>query len=155
MSTFIGNIDAKIDDKGRIFIPATYRRLLPENESKHIVMRRDTDNECLVLYPEHVWNAKVTELKEALDEWNPEDQLLLMQFMSDAQWLDIDSQGRVLLDKRNLQSIGAEKELVFVGMMDRFALWDKKKFSERRLPQADFAARLKNRMLDRQKPTNQ
>lgn len=151
MSTFIGNIDAKIDEKGRIFVPAVYRRLLPENENKRIVMRRDTDNACLVLYPEHVWNAKVTELKEALDEWNPDDQLLLMQFMSDAQWLDIDSQGRILLDKRNLQSINAEKELLFVGMMDRFAIWDKKTFTERRLPQADFASRLKARMADRNK----
>ena len=151
MSTFIGNIDAKIDEKGRIFIPAAYRRLLPDNENKRIVMRRDTDNACLVLYPEHVWNVKVTELKETLDEWNPDDQLLLMQFMSDAQWLDIDSQGRILLDKRNLQSINAEKELVFVGMMDRFAIWDKKTFTERRLPQADFASRLKARMADRNK----
>ena len=59
MQTFIGNIEAKLDEKGRIFVPAVYRKILAEEESKRIVMRRDTDNECLMFYPESVWNEKV------------------------------------------------------------------------------------------------
>ena len=84
MQTFIGNIEGRLDEKGRIFVPAVYRKILVEAESKRIVMRRDTDNECLMFYPEQVWNEKVEELRQALDEWNPEDQLTLSQFMADA-----------------------------------------------------------------------
>jgi MraZ protein len=51
MSTFVGNIDGRLDEKGRIFVPAAYRKILAENGSKRIVMRRDTDNECLMFYP--------------------------------------------------------------------------------------------------------
>ena len=58
MSTFVGNIDGRLDEKGRIFVPAAYRKILAENGSKRIVMRRDTDNECLIFYPELVWNEK-------------------------------------------------------------------------------------------------
>ena len=54
MSTFIGNIAIKADEKGRVFIPASYRKILVEIGSERIVMRRDTDNECLILYPEPV-----------------------------------------------------------------------------------------------------
>ena len=47
MNTFIGNIEARLDGKGRVFIPASYRKILAEMGSTHIVMRRDTDNECV------------------------------------------------------------------------------------------------------------
>ena len=60
MNTFIGNIEARLDGKGRVFIPANYRKILAEMGSTHIVMRRDTDNECVIFYPEHVWHKKVS-----------------------------------------------------------------------------------------------
>ena len=109
MSTFIGNIEARADEKGRIFVPAAYRKILNEAESKRIVMRRDTDNECLIFYPEQVWNEKVGQLRQALDEWDPEDQMLLMQFMSDAEFLDMDNQGRILLRFNALGSSSVPK----------------------------------------------
>ena len=146
MSTFIGNIEARSDQKGRIFIPATYRRLLTEAGGLRLIMRRDADNDCLVFYPEPVWNQKLEQLKQVLDEWNADDQLLLMQFVSEAERLDLDSQGRVLIQKRYLQSINAGNDLLFVGMMDRFALWDKATYESRRLSAADFASRLRERM---------
>ena len=85
MTTFIGNIEAKADVKGRIFIPASYRKHLPEGERERLVMRIDPNNACLILYPEGVWNRKVADFKEKLDEWNSDDQMLLMQFVSDAE----------------------------------------------------------------------
>lgn len=146
MSTFIGNIEAKLDEKGRIFIPAAYRKILSEQESRHIIMRRDTDNECLIFYPEQVWNEKVQALRLALDEWDPEDQLILMQFMSDAETLEMDNQGRVLLQKRTLEMIGAKENALFVGMLDRFALWAPDNFEDKRLSQSDLASRIRTRM---------
>ena len=110
-------------------------------------MRKDADNDCLVLYPESVWNKKLDDFKSKLDEWNADDQLLLMQFVSDAEWLEIDSQGRVLISKKYLQLIGIENsEVLFVGMMDRFAVWGKSKFESVKLTPVDFAARLKEKM---------
>lgn len=148
MSTFIGKYEAKADVKGRIFIPSAYRKLLPDGEREKVVMRKDAENECMILYPEHVWNAKVEQLKATLDEWNPADQMLLMQFVADAEWLDIDSQGRVLIAKRHLQSISVENsELLFVGMIDRFAVWGKNRYEQSKMSQIDFAKALKERTM--------
>ena len=146
MSTFIGNIEGRLDEKGRIFVPAVYRKILAEDESKRIVMRRDTDNECLMFYPESVWNEKVEQLRQTLDEWDPEDQLILMQFMADAEYLEMDGQGRILLQKKNLETIGAQQDVLFVGMLNRFALWAPEKFAEKRLSQTELAARLRAKM---------
>ncbi len=149
MSTFIGKYEAKADVKGRIFIPSAYRKLLPDGERERIVMRRDAENDCMIFYPEHVWNTKVEGLKANLDEWNPEDQMILMQFVSDAEWLDIDSQGRILIAKRHLQSIAVESsEVLFVGMIDRFAVWSKVRYEQVKMSQADFAKVLKQRMMN-------
>ncbi len=152
MSTFIGNIEVKADEKGRIFVPAGYRKILAEGDSRRIVMRRDTDNACLIFYPEQVWNEKVSALRNALDEWDPEDQLLLMQFMSDAEILEPDNQGRILLQKRNLeclndgQTTSDSNGLVFVGMYDRFALWKPEVYAAKKLDQKDLAERIRRRM---------
>ena len=143
MQTFIGNIEARLDEKGRIFVPASYRKILAESESKRIVMRRDTDNECLMFYPEHIWNEKVEQMRQVLDEWDPEDQLLLMQFMADAEFLEPDGQGRILLQKKNLETIGAQNDVLFVGMLNRFALWTPENFANKRLSQTELAARLR------------
>ncbi len=148
MSTFIGKYEAKADVKGRVFIPSVYRKLLPEADRERLVLRRDTDNDCLILYPVSVWNAKVEQLKSVLDEWNPDDQLLLMQFVSEAEWLDIDSQGRVLISRRHLQEIGVESfDMLFVGMIDRFALWGKPNYEKAGLSRQQVAALLKDKMM--------
>ena len=146
MLTFTGNIEARLDDKGRIFVPAGYRKILAEMNSKCLVMRRDTDNECLMFYPEQVWNEKVGALRAALDEWDPEDQLILMQFMADAEYMELDGQGRILLQKKNLETIGAQQDVLFVGMLNRFALWTPDNFAAKRLSQTELAARLRAKM---------
>lgn len=147
-STFIGHTEARLDDKGRIFIPAHYRRILAERESQRIVMRRDPDNACLIMYPEEVWNRKVGQLSASLNEWDAEDQMLLMQFVADAEWLEPDSQGRVLVPKRCLQQIGATGDMLVVGLMDRFAVWDRQTFEAKRLQGHDFAQRIRERMTN-------
>lgn len=147
MSTFIGKYEAKADTKGRVFIPSVYRKLLPDGQRDRVVVRKDPDTDCLVVYPESVWMTKVENLKSSLDEWDSEDQLLLMQFVSDAETIDIDSQGRILISKRFLQLIGIENnEVLFVGMMDRFAIWGKQRYDNTMLSASDFASRLKEKM---------
>lgn len=146
MNTFIGNIEARLDNKGRVFVPAQYRKILADMGSTHIIMRRDTDNACIMFYPEHVWQAKVRQLRDALDEWNPEDQLILMQFMSAAEILELDGQGRVLLQKKNLETIGAEQDILFVGMLDRIAIWNPNTYNEKQMSETILSTHIRERM---------
>ena len=152
-NTFIGRIPVKSDEKGRIFVPATFRRILKEMNSTRIIMRRDTDNECLIFYPEQVWNKKVNDLQQALDEWNADDQLILMQFMAEAECLETDTQGRVLITKPNLQLLGAKQDLLFVGMLDRFALWAADSFNAKCSNQRALADQIRER-INRTKQQN-
>ena len=86
-------------------------------------------------------------LRGALNEWDPEDQMLLMQFMSDAEFMDMDGQGRILLSRRVLEMVGVEQEVLFVGMLDRFALWSPSQFEARKLEQKELAVRIRAKMM--------
>ncbi len=148
MLSFIGKYDAKADVKGRMFIPSVYRKMLSNEERDRLVLRKDPDNDCFILYPASVWNKKIEQLQAVLNEWDSDDQLLLMQFVSEAEWVDIDSQGRILLSKKQREQVEiATNEVVFVGLMDRISLWDKQKFESSKLSKNEFAEKLKIKMV--------
>ena len=143
MKTFLGKIEAKIDVKGRVFVPSVFRKVFSEEDRERVVVRMEADEKYLVVYPESVWNKQVLDLQSKLNEWDPEDQMLLMQFVGDAEMLDFDAQGRVLLPKRLQGRLGGDSELVFVGMVDRIALWSKSKYEERFAMKDKLSERLK------------
>ena len=63
MIQFLGNIEAKADAKGRVFIPATFRKQLQAASEERLVLRKDVYQDCLVLYPESVWFATQNQLR--------------------------------------------------------------------------------------------
>ena len=143
MKTFLGKIDAKLDAKGRVFVPSVFRKVLSEEERERIVVRMEADEKYLLVYPESVWNRQVVELQSKLNEWDPEDQMLLMQFVGDAEVLEFDAQGRVLLPKRLQVRMGLESEIVFVGMVDKIAMWNKSVYEEQFAVKSKLSDRLK------------
>ena len=48
---FLGNIEAKIDAKGRIFLPSAFRKVLQVSGEDTLVLRKHVFQPCLVLYP--------------------------------------------------------------------------------------------------------
>ena len=133
--TFLGKMDAKMDAKGRVFVPSVFRKVLLDGENERIIVRMEMDEKYLVIYPEAVWNNQVVGLQSKLNEWDSDDQMLLMQFVGDAEVLEFDAQGRVLMPKRLQKRMGLSGEVVFVGMVDRIAMWSKEmydvKFAEK------------------------
>lgn len=46
MIQFLGNIEAKADAKGRVFIPATFRKQLQAASEERLVLRKDVYQDC-------------------------------------------------------------------------------------------------------------
>ena len=85
MIRFLGNIEAKTDAKGRVFIPAGFRKQLQAVSEERLVLRKDVFQDCLVLYPESVWFATQNQLRQRLNKWNAKHQQNFRQFVSDAE----------------------------------------------------------------------
>ena len=122
---FLGNSEAKIDIKGRVFLPAMFRKQLQTAAEECLIMRKDTYQYCLVLYPESAWNVQMNELRSRLDNWNPKHQMIFRQFVSDVEIITLDANGRFLIPKRYLKLANIEQEVRFIGMDDTIEIWSK------------------------------
>ena len=87
---FLGNIEAKTDAKGRVFLPAAFRKVLQVAGEEVLVMRKDVHQKCLVLYPESTWNRRLDALIEKVNEWDDVGQQVLRQYVSEAEVLSLD-----------------------------------------------------------------
>ena len=61
--------------------------------------------------------------------------------------MEMEGQGRILLSRRVLEMVGVEQEVLFVGMLDRFALWSPTQFESRKLEQKELAVRIRAKMM--------
>ena len=168
---FIGTTEAKVDSKGRVFLPAMFRRVLAsslENNGEEgvkdktgsaevknssggemsLIMRKDLFEDCLVLYTEQTWEERMNELTSRLSVWSRHDQALKRRFSADAEWLTLDNNGRMLLPKRYLKMAGIEGEVTFIGMDDTIEIWASSKLKEHQESE-DFAAEIEKVMTVR------
>jgi MraZ protein len=146
MIRFLGNIEAKADAKGRLFIPVQFRRQLQLTSEERLIMRKDVFQNCLVLYPESVWNEELNELRLKLNKWNPNHQNVFRQFVSDVEIITPDSNGRILLPKRYLQMAGIQFDVRFIGIDNKIEIWAKEKTEQPFMSSEDFGMALEEIM---------
>lgn len=143
---FLGNIEAKADAKGRIFLPSVFRKVLQASGEENLVLRRDVFQKCLVLYPESVWNVQMDELRSRLSRWNAAHQQIFRQFVSDVEMLTLDGNGRFLLPKRYMQMADIEQSVKFIGMGDTIEIWSTTLTEKPFLEADEFGAALEDIM---------
>lgn len=127
MERFIGNIDAKTDVKGRVFVPSVFRKTLNASGNTRLILRKDIYQDCLVLYPASVWNDELDYLQSKLNKYDEEQQQLFRQYVLESELLEMDANGRILIPKRYLQMADISSEVRFIGMNYTIELWDRKK----------------------------
>ncbi len=140
MFHFRGNIEAKIDAKGRLFIPAQFRKQLEACSEENIVMKKFDFQDCLTLYPESVWNTALNKLFEKVNPWSEKGQKLMRTFMNKVETLTPDSNGRILIPQKYLQMAGIQSEVLCNGVHSKIEIWAKDK-SEESLMSAEELAR--------------
>lgn len=140
---FLGNIEGRTDAKGRVFLPATFRKQLQVAGEEQLILRTDIHGKCLVLYPESAWNRRLDEISAKVSEWDEDEQMVLREFMAEAEMLTLDGNGRFLISKRLLQAAGIEQAVRFIGIKDTIEIWAAEKTEKPFLPQEEFASRLK------------
>jgi len=141
---FIGEYPAKADAKGRVFLPAAFRKVLEAENEQGLVLRQDIFQHCLVLYPESVWGAQLDELRGRVNQFNSKQQMLLRMFEADAEPVELDSQGRLLISKRKLQYAGIESDVRFLAMVDRIEIWSKQALEELKAQNENLGQELEN-----------
>jgi MraZ protein len=121
--SFIGQFPVRLDAKNRAFMPAGFRRLLQQAGEQTLVVRKDYFENCLVIYPASQWQQEIAGVRARLNRFDGNQQMVYRKLVSEAQELQLDSNGRVLLPKALLDKVGIKQDALFVGMEQTIEIW--------------------------------
>jgi len=123
---FRGCFEHSIDDKGRVSIPVSFRKVLLGLQDERIVVTKFLLHSfrCLDIYPQAEWEVLEQELlnKPRFDETFAK---LEAFYLSNAQECAVDKQGRILLPPMLREYASLQKDVVFASALKKFRIWDK------------------------------
>ena len=121
--SFIGQFPVRLDAKNRAFMPAGFRRLLQQTGDQTLVIRKDYFENCLVVYPASQWQQEIAGVRARLNRFDGNQQMVYRKLVSEAQEVQLDSNGRMLLPKTLLEKVGIKQDILFVGMEQTIEIW--------------------------------
>lgn len=141
LKTFRGQTEHGLDGKGRLNVPARFRDVLAQTyEDDMRVIITPPWEKYLRVYPLMEW----AELEVRLMRRAREDSsagLVVDYLVGKAIDTKIDKNGRILLPPQHRTDAGIIKDVVLVGKVKHFTIWDKTKFdAEHVIKPQDFAS---------------
>jgi MraZ protein len=115
---FKGTYRHRIDPKGRLPVPAVFRRALAREPAVVVTLL----DQCLAVYPPAEWARLETQL-HALPTFSKQVKALTRLLLSRAADCEIDVQGRILLPPALRKAAELGRDAVVVGVLNRFEIW--------------------------------
>jgi MraZ protein len=131
MRRFRGESLHKVDSKGRVSIPAQFRRVLEEGDPDFkvginpscVLVHSQKGKKCLEGYSICSIN-QVDDLVSNLPHYSREREILERMLNAQSSYAQIDDNGRLVLSQRLRELINVDLEAIFIGMGDKFQIWE-------------------------------
>ena len=115
---FLGTHTPRLDEKGRLFLPAKFR----EEMSEGVVVTRGQER-CLYVWPTAEFRTFTEELRKT-PVTNKRDRAFMRMLFAGASAEVTDKQGRVTLPQLLRDYAGLRRECVVIGAFNRVEIWD-------------------------------
>lgn len=126
---FRGKFKHALDEKGRLSLPSKFREVLRvQYGSENLIITNMP--ECLVVYPFLEWK-KIEEKLLKLPFGMKEAREFLRYFLGAAEECELDKQGRILIPQTLREEIKCEKDVVLIGMLNYFEIWNPQALEEK------------------------
>lgn len=123
-SSFVGEYQHTLDDKGRVALPARFREQL----GPRFMLARGLDD-CLFIYPQDEWDKLVDRLGSV--PINQSDfRAFARYFLAGAVEVETDKQGRFVLPSHLREYAGLTREVSILGVGNRLEIWDRNRWEE-------------------------
>jgi MraZ protein len=119
VAELLGTHNYQLDPKGRISLPGRFREALADGA--YLTLGQDG---CLFCFPRAEWEDRSNEVRAAPLS-DSEGRAYARMFFGNAEPVDLDSQGRLVVPQRLRQQVAIGKEVVVVGVQDRMEIWDR------------------------------
>ncbi len=122
-----GSSTARVDGKGRVKIPATFRRLIEEKYGRECFVTSYTGHSVRV-YPMPVW-LEIEKKLSALPSTDPSIARFLNVVSYYGQTASMDAQGRLLIHPLLRQKSGLDGEVSVLGRQTALEIWNRDKLN--------------------------
>jgi MraZ protein len=141
MSGYLGSFQHQIDEKGRLSLPAQFRK----GEEQTLVLVH-VFPDALTLYPERTWKQVEERLREMM-RLQPSARPFLLRVTANAVEVVPDKQGRILVPPRLQEAVGIAGPALVVGAIDRIELWSPERFAAATAAPVDDADRFTHQIF--------
>lgn len=124
MSGYLGSYLHQVDDKGRLALPAAFRR---GTAAAPLVLVQIFEN-ALTLYPQPTWSEVEARLRDLVRR-QPTARPYLLGVTANAAEVTPDKAGRILLPQRLQAAVGIDGPALLVGAIDRVEIWNPDRFA--------------------------
>lgn len=120
---YLGYASHGVDDKRRLQIPAAWRPSDSKIDLTMVIWKGNKAGTCIRVFPPKETQALRSQLA-TMPNGDPKKRSLQWFLGQNSQTVTVDKSGRVCLPKRMAEEAGIGKEAVFVGLFDKFEIWN-------------------------------
>ena len=126
---FISTFENKLDKKGRVSVPATFRSHLTSLGYSGVICYPSFTNSSI----EFCAQNRIEKIIETIDNLNPFEEnrdIFSTSILANSHQLHFDPEGRVTLTEKLINHTGVKEKVLFVGQGKTFQMWDPSQFKK-------------------------
>ena len=120
---FLSTYENKLDRKGRVSVPASFRSYLSNLGYNGMICYPSFNNQCIEAWPQY----RIEKISNAIDSLNPFEEkkdYFATSILSESINLQFDSEGRISLTSKLLKHAKIKNSMLFVGQGKTFQIWE-------------------------------
>ena len=129
---FLSTYENKLDKKGRVSVPASFRSYLSNLGFNGVVCYPSFNNQCIESWPQD----RIEKISNAIDSLNPFEEkkdYFATSILAESINLQFDGEGRILLTEKLLKHAKIKHSVLFVGQGKTFQIWEPTTFEKFRV----------------------
>ena len=126
---FLSTYENRIDKKGRVSVPASFRSYLSNLGYNGVVCFPSFNNQSIEAWPQD----RIEKISNSIDALNPFEEkkdFFATSILSESINLQFDSEGRISLSLKLLKHAKIKNSMLFVGQGKTFQIWEPNNFEK-------------------------
>ncbi len=144
MSHFLGTHQNRLDAKGRVSVPASFRAALRAGAeleaATSLILRTSHKHPCIEGWPVPTFQAMSRGIS-MLKQFSDEHEDLSTSVYANAYQTETDKEGRILLSADLVEHAGLSSQVSFMGMGETFQIWEPAACARRKVEAREAARR--------------
>ena len=146
MNYLIGTYECKIDVKGRLLIPSSFKKQLAPVIPRGFVLKRAVFQNCLELYPLAQWEKLIKKVN-SLNRFKKKNNDFIRRFTAGVKFIELDGNGRLLIPKDLIEFSNINRDVTLSTSVNIIEIWDKSSYEKAIADSRDDFAQLAEEVM--------